>query len=59
MMKTVLFSAAVLAVAVVIQFAEPARVAARQVTSDDVQVVSEQTLPQQEAAFGKNGKKKG
>ena len=55
MLKTLLLTAGVLAVAVLIRYAERPPAATRLVTSNDVQVVSEQTLLQEEAAFGKNG----
>jgi hypothetical protein len=55
MLKTALLTAAVFAVTVLIKYAERPPAANRRVTSNDVQVVSEQTLLQQEAAFGKNG----
>jgi hypothetical protein len=55
MLKTVLLTAAVLAVTVLIKYAERAPAATRLVTSHDVQVVSEQTLVQQDAAFGRHG----
>jgi hypothetical protein len=63
MLKTVLLTAAVLAVTVLIKYAERAPAANRLVTSNDVQVVSEETLLHQDVAFGKaqhigkNGKK--
>ena len=58
MVKTLLLTAAVLAVAIIIKCAERAPAATRLVTSHDVQIASEQTLQQDETAFGKNGKKK-
>jgi hypothetical protein len=52
-LKAVLLTANVLLFAVHIKYAERAPAATRLVTSSDVQVVSEQTLQQEDTAFGK------
>ena len=58
-MKVLLSLVCVLGLAVVFGLSEPAPASTQPVTSDDVQLVSEQTLAENGPAAGKNGNRNG